>query len=510
MKWWCFRPLSKLSYARVHYSHSRIITQSCSHCTHIKDLRGKKKKMLTIAVTNPSKQTDKMGLTFTSYMVNTATTNPAFTHKNSSVVRRFRDFEWLDEELVRAHPGCIIPPLPEKQTLGRFSAEFVDTRKRALEKYLQRIAAHETLSQDRHFATFLQGEESELASAKSEAKATKPKMSTTAMGWMESTTSSIMNSGKKVELERSLDDMKVDEITSSVTTLEKLFETVTKNSGYVVQRQRDMAKSLKDMGQSFNAISENEKDDLVGVLGRTGETLDKITETIVDGAERESIEFEEALEEYLRILGSVHDTLKRREERRQAYINALTDHQAKDSAYNKVLGVSGKEDQASQKQQLVVKAQEAVDKAKDAFTELTATLLTEFEGFKERKAAEMREIVVKYATLQVEIAKKKENIWSNLLSEVDLSGGARAPPPSSVAGFVSGVNSAVSTGVANISAGVGNMSMGEPWKPSPPTSQPPAAAPSWLSETSSISQNHQSHPQSSSFSEEENMDNMEV
>lgn len=154
---------------------------------------------LTIAVTNPSKQMDKMGLTFTSYMVNTSTTNPAFTHKNSSVVRRFKDFEWLDEELVRAYPGCIIPPLPQKQTLGRFSAEFVDTRKRALEKYLQRIAAHDILSQDRNFVTFLQGEESDLRSAKTETKATKPRMSLSAMGWMESTTTTLMNSGKKVK-----------------------------------------------------------------------------------------------------------------------------------------------------------------------------------------------------------------------------------------------------------------------------------------------------------------------
>lgn len=309
--------------------------------------------------------------------------------------------------------------------------------------------------------------------------------------------------------------MKVDEITSYVTSLEKLYEAVTKNSSHVVQRHRDVAKSLKEMGQAFNTLSENEKDDLVGVLGRTGETLDKISETANDGAEREAVEFEESLEEYLRILGSVHETLKRREERRQAYINALTDHQVKDSAYNKVLGVPGKEDQASQKQQLVVKAQEAVDKAKDAFVELTATLLSEFETFKERKGAEMREIVIKYAALQVELARKKESIWSNLLSEVDVSGTSagliRSPTSagsSSGMAASSSISNAVSAGVASISAGVSHMSTGDPWKPAPPIT----AAPNWLSEPSSSSNNNQHHhqQQSSAFSEEDNMDNMEV
>ncbi len=34
------------------------------------------------------------------------------------VIRRFSDFDWLHEELVRLHPGVIIPPVPDKAVVG--------------------------------------------------------------------------------------------------------------------------------------------------------------------------------------------------------------------------------------------------------------------------------------------------------------------------------------------------------------------------------------------------------
>jgi len=341
--------------------------------------------------------------------------------------------------------------------------------------------------------------------------------------------------------------MKIDEITSYITGLQKLFDTITKNSSNLVQRNRDVSKAAKDMGQNFVLLSESEKDDLVGVLSRAGETLDKSAEAGIESAEKEAIEVEEGLEEYLRILGSVHDTLKRREERRQAYISALTDHAVKDAAYNKVLGVPGKEDQASQKQQLVVKAQSSVDSAKDAFTELTAIFLVEFESFKERKSAELRDLVVKYSKLQIAIAKKQEGIWAKLLSEVDLGGGsssARAYNPSlSTAALASSLSSSYSStasavtstynssgladhtnaAVSSLSAGIGNLSTAasNAWgsssigsrasapaaaPPAAPVTQPPEHMPGWVSEPS----HSDSHHSDNNGGYDEDMDNMEV
>lgn len=63
---------------------------------------------LTVTVTNPTKQSDKMGQSYTSYMVNVSTNKAIFPCKNSSVVRRFRDFCWLEEELSKQNPGIFL------------------------------------------------------------------------------------------------------------------------------------------------------------------------------------------------------------------------------------------------------------------------------------------------------------------------------------------------------------------------------------------------------------------
>jgi hypothetical protein len=48
----------------------------------------------------------------------------------SSVLRRYSDFVWLYERLHKERAGSIVPHLPEKQAVGKFSPEFVEERRR--------------------------------------------------------------------------------------------------------------------------------------------------------------------------------------------------------------------------------------------------------------------------------------------------------------------------------------------------------------------------------------------
>jgi sorting nexin-1/2 len=56
------------------------------------------------------------------------------------------------------NPGVIVPPPPEKQAMGRFDSNFVESRRAALEKMLNKIAAHPTLQQDGDLKLFLESE----------------------------------------------------------------------------------------------------------------------------------------------------------------------------------------------------------------------------------------------------------------------------------------------------------------------------------------------------------------
>lgn len=128
-----------------------------------------------------------------SYKVNSNIARSGFAAGPITVERRYSDFSWLSSALAKEFPGAIIPPLPEKLTLGRFSSEFVESRRRALERFLSRILLHPDLGNAQSFCTFLQGDESSFGSAKDETKnANKQKLSsTTAMAWLEGTVNTL-------------------------------------------------------------------------------------------------------------------------------------------------------------------------------------------------------------------------------------------------------------------------------------------------------------------------------
>jgi sorting nexin-1/2 len=52
----------------------------------------------------------------------------------------------------------IVPPPPEKQAVGRFASEFVESRRQALERMLNRAAAHPVLQHDADLKIFLESE----------------------------------------------------------------------------------------------------------------------------------------------------------------------------------------------------------------------------------------------------------------------------------------------------------------------------------------------------------------
>lgn len=51
-----------------------------------------------------------------------------------------------------------MPPPPEKQAVGRFESNFVEARRAALEKMLNKTAAHPTLQHDADLKLFLESE----------------------------------------------------------------------------------------------------------------------------------------------------------------------------------------------------------------------------------------------------------------------------------------------------------------------------------------------------------------
>ncbi|RDB20924.1 Vacuolar protein sorting-associated protein vps5 [Hypsizygus marmoreus] len=113
--------------------------------------------VFVISVEDPQKVGDPIR-SFTMYTVHTRTTSPLFQKSAFSVLRRYSDFLWLYETLSANNPGVVVPPVPEKNSFGRFDDQFVRQRRFALEKCIQKIANHPVLGKDADLRTFLESD----------------------------------------------------------------------------------------------------------------------------------------------------------------------------------------------------------------------------------------------------------------------------------------------------------------------------------------------------------------
>jgi len=66
----------------------------------------------------------------------------------------------LHERPEEKNKGIFIPPLPEKSAVEkfRFSAEFIELRRRGLDVFINRIASHSQLQYSEDLKHFLQAE----------------------------------------------------------------------------------------------------------------------------------------------------------------------------------------------------------------------------------------------------------------------------------------------------------------------------------------------------------------
>ncbi|TEB38909.1 lipid binding protein [Coprinellus micaceus] len=119
---------------------------------------------LITAVRDPVKELAETKDAYVSYLVSAKTNLPIFSTPNPSSRRRFQDFKFLREHLVRDFPACVVPALPDKHRLeyitgDRFSPEFMERRRLDLHRFLERIARHPILQRSTLLRAFFESTE---------------------------------------------------------------------------------------------------------------------------------------------------------------------------------------------------------------------------------------------------------------------------------------------------------------------------------------------------------------
>lgn len=118
---------------------------------------------LEIDVVNPSTTMIQGKKRYTDYEIRLRTNLPVFKVKESSVRRRFSDFEWLRNELER-DSKIVVPSLPSKAWKrqipfrgddGLFDEQFIEERRIGLEGFINKIAGHPLAQNERCLHMFL-------------------------------------------------------------------------------------------------------------------------------------------------------------------------------------------------------------------------------------------------------------------------------------------------------------------------------------------------------------------
>lgn len=120
---------------------------------------------LNITVSDPRKEMEASASivpgsnTYVTYLITTKTNLPDYGGSDFSVRRRFKDIITLSDRLTESYRGYFIPPRPDKSVVESQvmqKQEFVEQRRVALEKYLQKLASHPLIRKSDELRVFLQ------------------------------------------------------------------------------------------------------------------------------------------------------------------------------------------------------------------------------------------------------------------------------------------------------------------------------------------------------------------
>lgn len=350
----------------------------------------------------------------------------------SAVLRRYSDFLWLYDRLQVERAGAIVPPIPEKQPVGRFNAAFVEERRVHLERFLRRVAVHPELADAACLDTFLRADDVTFQAAKN-AKGVVALPQPT-HGSIMAPSSAAVSAQKKDgfkrwfaetktsmtgDLVKSPDDDIFDEIHRYIHGLDNQMRNVSNQASALVRKGKEIANGLFEFGLAFNLLGQSEADALGDALAKMGETADRLSVLSAEQADKEMAQFDEPLQDYIKIIHAVKLALQRRHEKRLTFSTCLAEVEAKQIQLAKLRAQIGSEAKAYSLEMSLRRSQEAAEIAREDFATVSQRVLREVDRFKREKAEDMRRTVLDYINLQVEYNKRMEELWSSLIPKLE-------------------------------------------------------------------------------------------
>ncbi|WVY97187.1 hypothetical protein V8G54_029338 [Vigna mungo] len=268
---------------------------------------------LSVSVTDPVKLGNGVQA-YISYRVITKTNFPEYQASEKIVIRRYSDFVWLRDRLFEKYKGIFIPPLPEKSAVEkfRFSAEFIEMRRQALDVFVNRIASHRELHQSEDLRLFLQAEEETMERLRSQETGIFKKKPADLMQIFKDVQSKVSDVvlGKEKPVEET--DPEYEKMKHYIFELENHLAEAQKHAYRLVKRHRELGQSLSDFGKAVKLLGASEGNALGKAFSELGMKSEILSVKLQKEAHQLLMNFEEPLKDYVRAVQSIKATIAER------------------------------------------------------------------------------------------------------------------------------------------------------------------------------------------------------
>ncbi|KAK2866909.1 hypothetical protein QQF64_022563 [Cirrhinus molitorella] len=373
---------------------------------------------LNISVTNPEKVGDGMNA-YMAYKVSTQTSLTMFRSKTFTVRRRFSDFLGLYEKLSEKHSqnGYIVPPPPEKSILGMTkvkvgkddpsSAEFVERRRGALERYLQRVVTHPSLLQDPDVREFLEKEELPRAVS------TQALSGAGFLKMLNKATDAVSKMTIKMNEQDVWFDEKIQDVENEEQHLRKLHVMVES----LVSHRKELSGNTAVFAKSVAMLGSSEDNTALSrALSQLAEVEDRIEQLHQDQASNDFFTFSELLADYIRLLGAVRGCFDQRMKSWQRWQDAENMLQKKREAEAKLLWAN-KPDKLQQAKDEIAEWEAKVTQYERDFERISATVRKEVIRFDKEKTRDFKKQIIKYLESLLNSQQQLIKYWEAFLPE---------------------------------------------------------------------------------------------
>ncbi|XP_011625948.1 sorting nexin 1 isoform X2 [Amborella trichopoda] len=373
---------------------------------------------LSVSVTDPVKLGNGVQA-YISYRVITKTNLPEYRGQEKIVIRRYSDFVWLRDRLAEKFKGIFIPPLPEKSAVEkfRFSAEFIELRRQALDTYVNRVASHPQLQQSEDLRSFLQDDEETMERARSQDGGIFKKKPADLMQIFKDVQSKVSDVvlGKEKPLEEA--DPEYEKMKRYVFELEDHLAEAQKQAFRLVKRHRELGQALSDFGKAVKLLGDSEGNQLGKAFSDFGSQSEMLSFKLQKEAQDLLMNFEEPLKDYVRAVQSIKATMTDRANAFRQQCELAETAKLREINLEKLIVM-----RSDKVPEVEIECKELKAESEEAtrrFEVIVRLMNEELVRFQEQKTIDMGVTFHDFAKGQAQLANDIANAWRSLLPKLE-------------------------------------------------------------------------------------------